>query len=88
MPDAYEAHQPYIGEIMDLIKQHLRRHPNPNIFYEAWRVGLVTVLTEIARVGGMLPADIETFLTRFCTDVTADTKRNIHDWDTRGPQWR
>ena len=87
MSDAdYAAYQPYVEEIIALINQQIRRHPDPKVLEAAWRVGFVTVLTEMVRGYRLLPDQVERYLSRVCEVVIADTWANVRNWDAAGPR--
>jgi hypothetical protein len=83
---AYEAYKPYVEEILDLINQHIRRRPEPQMLGDAWRVGLVTVLTEVIRAYRLLPGELDDYLQRVCGTIIENTKIAVRNWDEAGPQ--
>ena len=87
MSDAdYAAYKPYAEEIIALVNQHIARRPNPLVLDAAWRVGYVTVLSEIVRGYHLVPDQIESYLNRVCAEVIAETQASVRHWDIDGPK--
>ena len=86
MGDAdYAVHKPYVEEILTLINQHIRRHPDPNVLEAAWRVGYLTILTEIVRVTRLVPDQVEDYLSRVLAALHEEVLGNVRQWDADGP---
>jgi len=78
--------EPYSDEIIALLNQHISRHPDLRVLEVAWRIGFATLLAEIVRGSRMLPADVEAFLERICTELRTATTELVRRGDASG--WR
>ena len=81
----YAAYQPYVEEIIALVNQHISRHPDPTILSDAWRIGYMTVLTEVVRAYRLLPDQRDSYLQRSLEALIEDTQTCIRNWDREGP---
>jgi hypothetical protein len=81
----YAAYQPYVEEIIALVNQHISRHPDPEILSDAWRIGYMTVLTEVVRAYRLLPDQRDSYLQRSLEALMEDTQTCIRNWDREGP---
>jgi hypothetical protein len=82
--EAYAKHHPYVEELMELLDRQIKRHPDPQVLGNAWRVAVVMTLAEIVRVYRLLPDQIDDYLTRFCLSLIEATKTAVANRDRDG----
>jgi hypothetical protein len=86
MNDAeYAAYKPCLDEVIALVNQQIRRHPDPKVMEASWRMGYMTVLVQLVRGWRMLPDERDSYIRRCTEALVADTIQAVRDWDTEGP---
>jgi hypothetical protein len=81
-PATVEPFQPYYGEVLSLLTQHMDRHPPPGAMLVAWRAGLVSALAYAVLKEG-LPADERAvYIRAVCESMVQATHEALKHWST------
>jgi hypothetical protein len=74
--------QPYYGEVLALLTQHMARHPPPGAMLVAWRAGVVSALAYAVLKEGLSTDERAVYIRVVCESIVHATHETLKHWDT------
>jgi hypothetical protein len=74
--------QPYYGEVLALLTQHLARHPPPGAMLVAWRAGIVSALAYAVLKEGLSADERAVYIRAVCESMVQATWEAVNRWNT------
>jgi hypothetical protein len=79
-----DAQMQMVRELIELIKTHRARTPDPVEMSQAYVIGMASLLAEIIRGAMLLQPDMDTFLSDVCRDIYKVTLEFVRNRDEIG----
>jgi hypothetical protein len=76
-----EPFQPYYGEVIALLMQHMDRHPPPVTMVGSWRAGIVSALAYAVLKEGSSTDQRATYIRTVCESIVQATYEALKRWD-------